>query len=65
MKNVIKDIYQEKNPQAISAPEEKTTLKRGKLLMKCIGQGVAGGGKREEGERGCNSFPKQVVNRMS
>ena len=50
MKNVIKDIYQEKNPQAISAPEEKTTLKRGKLLMKCIGQGVAGGW--EEGRGG-------------
>ena len=52
MKNVIKDIYQEKNPQAISAPEEKTTLKRGKLLMKCIGQGVAGGWEEEGGGKG-------------
>ena len=50
MNNIITDIYQEKNPQAISAPEEKTTLKRGKLLMKCIGQGVAGGW--EEGRGG-------------
>ena len=50
MKNVIKDISKGKNPQAISAPEEKTTLKRGKLLMKCIGQGVAGGW--EEGRGG-------------
>ena len=52
MKNVIKDIYQEKNPQAISAPEEKTTLKRGKLLMKCIGQGVAGGWEEGGGGKG-------------
>ena len=52
MKNVIKNIYQEKNPQAISAPEEKTTLKRGKLLMKCIGQGVAGGWEEEGGGKG-------------
>ena len=50
MKNVIKDISKGKNTQAISAPEEKTTLKRGKLLMKCIGQGVAGGW--EEGRGG-------------
>ena len=63
MKNVIKDISKGKNPQAISAPEEKTTLKRGKLLMKCIGQGV--GGRRDEGEGACSSLPKRVVNRMS
>ena len=50
MKNVIKDISKGKNPQAISAPEEKTTLKRGKLIMKCIGQGVEGGW--EEGQGG-------------
>ena len=50
MKNVIKDISKGKNPQAISAPEEKTTLKRGKLLMKCIGQGVEEGW--EEGRGG-------------
>ena len=31
MNNIIKDIYQEKNPQATSAPEEKTTPKRGEL----------------------------------
>ena len=52
MKNVIKDIYQEKNPQATSAPDEKTTLKRGKLLMKCIGQGVAGGWEEGGGGKG-------------
>ena len=31
MNDIIKDIYQEKNPQATSAPEEKTTPKRGEL----------------------------------
>ena len=50
MKNIIKDIYQEKNPQATSVPEEKTTPKRGELPIKCIGQELPGG--REEGGGG-------------
>ena len=58
MKNVIKDISKGKNPQAISAPEEKTTLKRGKLLMKCIGQGVAGGWEEGRGGGGMQLPPQ-------
>ena len=59
MKNVIKDISKGKNPQAISAPEEKTTLKRGKLLMKCIEQGVAGGWEKGRGGGGMQ-LPSQT-----
>ena len=56
---MIKDISKGKNPQAISAPEEKTTLKRGKLLMKCIGQGVAGGWEEGRGGGGMQ-LPSQM-----
>ena len=59
MKNIIKDISKGKNPQAISAPEEETTLKRGKLLMKCIGQGVAEGWE-EGGGGGGMQLPSQT-----
>ena len=60
MNNIIKDIYQEKNPQATSAPEEKTTPKRGELYpSKCMGQGVTGGWEEGGGGKGMQ-LPSQT-----
>ena len=59
MKNIIKDIYKGKNPQAISAPKEKTTPKRGELSIKCIGQGVPRGWEEGGGGRG-TQIPSQT-----
>lgn len=60
MKNIIKDISKGKNPQAISAPEEKTDPKKGRIVpIKCIGQGVPGEWE-EGGGAGGMQLPSQM-----
>ena len=60
MNNIIKDIYQEKNPQATSAPEEKTTPKRGELYpSNAWDRGWLGVGRGRRGKGDATPFPNR------